>query len=140
MALFLAVDTTPFGLCYYSKSDMWWLRRAESISKYFPDNFLRKSMAKSVSKTQYAYDLMIKMLEPLSKREIAEQIGIAYGTFIKENKNVSFDFPILILVGDSDKTGKFIVHQLKKAAMPYYLYNLPISYLIPKFVMKIAHL
>lgn len=51
-------------------------------------------------------DLMIKMLEPLCKREIAEQIGIAYGTFIKENKNVSFDFPIFILVGDSDITGK----------------------------------
>lgn len=46
------------------------------------------------------------MLKPFSKREIAEQIGIAYGTFIKENENVSFDFPILILVGDSDKTGK----------------------------------
>lgn len=56
---FIAVDTTPFGLCYYSKSDMWWLRRAESIAKCFPNNFLRRSMAKSVSKTQYAYDLMI---------------------------------------------------------------------------------
>lgn len=103
---FIAVDTTPFGLCYYSKADMWWLRKTESIAKCFPDNLLRKSMAKSVSKTQYSYNMMIKMLKPLSKMEIAEQMGIAYGTFIKENKNVCFEFPVLILVGDSDKTGK----------------------------------
>lgn len=103
---FIAVDTTPFGLDYYSGSDRWWLRRVGSMAKWFPEKILKKSMAKSVSKTQYAYDLMLKMLGPSSKADIVEQMEIAYGGFLKENKDVRFDFPVLILLGQYDRTGK----------------------------------
>ncbi|MEX1376132.1 MAG: alpha/beta hydrolase [Eubacteriales bacterium] len=103
---FVALDTTPFGLKYYSKSDKWWLRQVEPMAKWFPDKMLRESMAKSVSKTQYSYNMMKEMLEPLSKADIAEQMGIAYSGFLKENKDVKFDFPVLILLGEYDKTGK----------------------------------
>lgn len=103
---FVALDTTPFGLQYYSKSDLWWLKRVEPMAKWFPDNMLRNSMAKSVSKTEYSYNKMMEMLQPLSKAQIIEQMGIAYGTFATENKDVTFSFPVLILLGDSDKTGK----------------------------------
>lgn len=103
---FIALDTTPFGLKYYSKSDLWWIRRIEPIAKWFPDNILRKSMAKSVSKTPYSYKKMTEMLKPLSKAQIIEQMGIAYGKFVAENKDVNFSFPVLILIGDGDKTGK----------------------------------
>jgi len=103
---FIALDTTPFGLDYYSRSDQWWLKQVGTIARWFPDKILRKSMSKSVSKTQYAYDLMLKMLEPLSKANIIEQMEIAYGGFLKENKNVKFNFPVQILLGEYDKTGK----------------------------------
>ena len=103
---FIALDTTPFGLDYYSRSDQWWLKQAGAMAKWLPDKILRKSMAKSVSKTQYAYDLMLKMLEPLSKTDIVEQMDIAYGNFLKENRNVKFNFPVLILLGQYDRTGK----------------------------------
>ena len=103
---FVALDTTPFGLKYYSKSDLWWLKQVEPMAKFFPDGILRKSMAKSVSKTEYSYNKMMYMLKPLTKSQIIEQMGIAYGTFAIENKDVAFSFPILILLGDSDKTGK----------------------------------
>jgi pimeloyl-ACP methyl ester carboxylesterase len=49
---------------------------------------------------------MMDMLKPLTKSQIIEQMGIAYGTFAIENKDVAFSFPVLILLGDSDKTGK----------------------------------
>lgn len=103
---FVALDTTPFGINYYSKSDLWWLKQIKPMARWFPDRTLRKSMAKSVSKTQYSYDKMIEMLALLSKSQIIEQMGIAYGQFALENQNVIFDFPVLILLGDSDKTGK----------------------------------
>lgn len=112
---FIAIDTTPFGLNYYSRSDKWWLKHVGTIAKWYPDKMLRKSMAKSVSKTPYAYDLMIKMLEPLSKSDIIEQMEIVYGCFLKENKNVKFNFPVLILLGQCDRTGK--VTQYCKAWM-----------------------
>lgn len=110
---FIALDTTPFGLDYYSSCDRWWLKRVGAIARWFPERVLKKSMAKSVSKTQYAYDLMLKMLEPSSKAEIVEQMEIAYGGFLKENKDVRFTFPVLILLGQHDRTGK--VRQYCKA-------------------------
>ena len=103
---FIAVDTTPFGLCYYSKSDQWWLKHVEPIARCFPDRLLRWGMAKSVSETKYAYDLMIEMLAPLSKQDICEQIGIAYADVFTRTEPVHFDFPVLILIGEHDKTGK----------------------------------
>ncbi len=103
---FVALDTTPFGTRYYSKSDLWWLKQVAPMAKWFSDNMLRKSMAKSVSKTKYSYDKILEMLKPLSKMQIIEQMGIAYGQFAIENKDIEFSFPTLILLGDSDKTGK----------------------------------
>lgn len=103
---FIALDTTPYGLDYYSKTDKFWLRKTESIVKWYPVKVLKDSMAKSVSRTEYGYGLMKQMLEPLSKEDIASQMGIAYSGFLKENKNVNFKFPVLILLGEHDKTGK----------------------------------
>ena len=74
--------------------------------KWFPAAILRKSMAKSISKTDYSYQKMMSMLKPLSKSDIIEQMRIAYGKFTHENRNVMFQFPVLILVGDRDSTGK----------------------------------
>lgn len=103
---FIALDTTPLGQNYYSKLDRWWLKQVEPIAKCFTDKMLRESMAKSVSKTQYAYDMMLKMLEPLSKTDIVEQMGIAYGRIFDRKESVHFNLPVLILVGEYDKTGK----------------------------------
>lgn len=103
---FVALDTTPFGLGYYSTSDIWWLRRVAPLARLYTENALRKSMAKSVSQTKYSYGKMMEMLIPLTKEQIIEQMDIAYGVFTKENKDVHFSFPVLILLGEYDKTGK----------------------------------
>ncbi len=103
---FIALDTTPFGTKYYSKSDMWWLKQVEPMAKWFPNDVLRKSMAKSVSKSEYAYKKMLNMLQPLKRGQIIEQMGIAYGRFAEENRDILLSCPVLILLGDSDKTGK----------------------------------
>ena len=103
---FIALDTTPFGTQYYSKLDRWWLKRAAPIAGLFPLSILKKSMAKSVSLTSFSYEMMTKMLAPLTKEMIVEQMDLAYGGFLKENFNVSFPFPVHILVGEKDKTGK----------------------------------
>ncbi|WKY47286.1 alpha/beta hydrolase [Eubacteriaceae bacterium ES3] len=100
------LDTTPFGLEYYSKSDLWWLKRVAPLAKLYPDRVLRENMAKSVSNTEYSYHKMLAMLKPFTKDEIIEQMDIAYGNFARENKDMSFQCPVLLLLGDSDKTGK----------------------------------
>ena len=103
---FIGIDTTPFGTAYYSKSDLFWLSKVKPMAKWFSDTMLRKSMAKSVSVTDYSYQKMMAMLAPLSKDEIIEQMDIAYGTFARENRNLHIECPVLILLGDKDRTGK----------------------------------
>lgn len=103
---FVALDTTPLGLRYYSKSDLWWLKQVVPIAKCFPANLLRKSITMSISKSKFSYQKMFSILKQLSKEEIIEQMQIAYEYFPIENQNVIFSFPILILVGDKDSTGK----------------------------------
>ena len=103
---FVALDTTPLGLRYYYKSDLWWLKRIAPMAKWFPANLLRKSMAWSVAQTRYSYQKMLSMTEPLSKADMVEQMRIAYGYFARENTDAAFQFPVLILVGDKDSTGK----------------------------------
>jgi len=103
---FIGIDTTPFGTEYYSKSDLWWLSKVKPMAKWFPDTILRKSMAKSISLTDYSYNKMIEILSPMSKEKIIEQLDIAYGKFAQENRNLHLKCPVLILLGDKDKTGK----------------------------------
>ena len=103
---FIAVDTTPFGTAYYSKSDLWWLSKVKPMANWFTDKMLRKSMAKSISVTDYSYNKMIEILAPLSKKQIIEQMDIAYGKFAQENRDLHLTCPVLILLGDKDKTGK----------------------------------
>jgi pimeloyl-ACP methyl ester carboxylesterase len=103
---FVALDTTPFGLPYYSKTDRFWLRQAGRLANWYPDGLLRRSMAKSVSCTERARAMMMKMLQPLTKADIALQMDAAYGKFIEENQDMVIDFPVSILLGEFDTTGK----------------------------------
>jgi pimeloyl-ACP methyl ester carboxylesterase len=102
---FVALDTTPFGP-YYSASDQFWLRQAGRMANWYPDGLLRRSMARSVSRTEWGRAMMLRMLGPLSKADIARQMDAAYGKFLQENRDASFDFPVLILLGERDRTGK----------------------------------
>lgn len=102
----VGIDTTPFGKAYYSKGDLWWLSKVKPMAKWFPENMLRKSMARSVSLTEYSYNKMLEILSASSKEQIIEQMDIAYGKFAKENRDLHLTCPVLILLGDHDKTGK----------------------------------
>ena len=107
---FAALDTTPLGHKYYSKSDLWWLKRVAPMAKCFTANLLRRSMAWSVSESNYSYQKMLSMLKPLSKDDIIRQMQIAYEYFIVENIDADFGFPVVILVGEKDSTGKVRVY------------------------------
>lgn len=103
---FVGIDTTPFRTEYYSRSDLWWLSKVKTMAKWFTDKTLRKSMAKSVAVTDYSYNKMIEMLKPMSKEQIIEQMDIAYGKLASEIRDIDLNCPVLILLGDKDKTGK----------------------------------
>lgn len=103
---FIAIDTTPFGLEYYSKSDMWWLRQIEWMSMCFSHRLLKASIAKSCTYTADSYKNMLAMLQPYSKKELCHLMGIGYAGFLEENCNLEITCPTLILIGEHDRTGK----------------------------------
>ena len=103
---FVGLDSTRCGTGYSAKSDIWWVKQAAPMARWFPEGLLRKSMAQSVSRTTYFREKMTEMLSCLTKAQIIEQMDIAYGVFIKENKDRQLSCPVLILAGEYDKTGK----------------------------------
>lgn len=126
---FIGIDTAPFGACYYSASDKWWLRQVEWMARCYPRKALVKAIARSCAYTKYAYENMLAALSQYSKREICRLLGIGYAGFLEENCDLDIKCPVLILVGEYDKTGKvkqycsawqektgYPLHMIKKAA------------------------
>lgn len=103
---FVGIDTCPFGLCYYSKSDMWWLRQIEWMSQCLPQELLIQSIAKSCSYIESAYQNILVALRPYSKQELCHLMGIGFAGFLKENCNLKITCPTILLVGQYDRTGK----------------------------------
>lgn len=102
---FLAIDTTPFGR-YYSKLDKLVFSLFASSIYLIPEKYLYHTMAKSSCKSRYAYNLMKTMQSQYSKKEIIYLVDIAYKNLMKENKDVSFKFPVWILLGQYDSSLK----------------------------------
>ncbi len=103
---FIGIDTCPFGLKYYSKTDLWWLRQIGWMSRCYPYKLLINSIAKSVSTTEYTRENMLKALSQYSKKELCSLMDVGYTCFVKENRDIQIDCPVMILVGEYDQTGK----------------------------------
>ena len=108
----VAIDTTPFGLDYYSKGDVWWLQRVGRMAGWFPEALLKWSMAKSVSRSKAAYACMRRMLAPIGKADLIRQMELAYGGFLRENADLHLSCPVLLILGDRDSTGKVSAYNL----------------------------
>ena len=104
---FVAIDSVPYG-DYYSASDMWWLRQVEWMAKLYPEKLLKKAMADTTALSKAGKDNMRKMLSPYGKRELCHLMGIGYGGFLEDNRNMTIPCPVLLLLGEKDRTGKVL--------------------------------
>ncbi len=96
---FIAIDTCPYGEVYYSKSDKWWLRQIEWMSRLYPINTLKKAIAKQTTTNEYSYNNMLNALEGYEKRELCHLMGIGFAGFLDDNKDMTINCPTLLLVG-----------------------------------------
>jgi pimeloyl-ACP methyl ester carboxylesterase len=103
---FIAIDTTPFGLRYYSRTDLFWLCHAGMMTAYFPEKMMRRNFAKTNAASEEGRRLMLQMLAPLSKREICHQMSMAGSALFTENRDINLTCPVLIIVGKKDQTSK----------------------------------
>lgn len=107
---FIAIDTTPVGLKYYSKLDLWFLKNTAFFAKLFSEKILKYSMAKSISKTEYAYKIMENIYRNYTKADMILQIDRCYNQFVAENIDISIKCPFIIILGEYDKTGKVALY------------------------------
>ena len=103
---FVSIDSTPYGEIYYSKGDRFWLRQVEWMSHLYPYKMMQKAIAKQVSTTQYAYENMLSMLQQYPKNELCHLMGIGYASLLDDLSDMEIPCPVLLLLGDKDKTGK----------------------------------
>lgn len=103
---FIGIDTCPFGEQYYSKMDKWWLRQMEWMCRCFPHNLLVRSLAKNCSYTKAAYNNMRSALALYTKKELCHILGVGYADFLEENCDLFIQCPVLIIIGEHDRTGK----------------------------------
>lgn len=102
---FVAIDSTPYG-DYYSKSDVWWLRQIEWMSKLYPERLLKSSMAKQNACTEIGRLNMASMIEGYGKAELCHLMGVGYAGFLDDNRACVIPCPVLLIVGEKDHTGK----------------------------------
>lgn len=105
---FVSIDSTPFGEKYYSGSDKWWLKQIEWMSALYPDKSLRNAVAKQCTRTERSYQNMLDMLSVYDKKELCHLMGIGFAGFLDDNSDITIDCPVLLIVGEHDKTGKVI--------------------------------
>lgn len=103
---FIGIGTSPFGKKYYSASDIFWLKQTGWLSLCYPIKALKKAVAQYTTITKYAYDNMLSMISVFTKKEYADVMQIFYSAFLKENRDITINCPVLITYGDHDKVGK----------------------------------
>ena len=118
---FVSIGSTPYGHDYYSKTDIWLVEQVEWMAHLYPLQWMKKAMAKQVSTTQRTYDNMMQMLEPYGKEELCHLMRLGYAGFLKDNCDLEIPCPVLLLVGEYDKTGKVMQYNrewTKKTGYP----------------------
>ena len=105
---FVSIDSTPYGFAYYSKSDIWILKQVEWMAHLYPFRWMKKAMAKQVSTSQKAYDNMMQMLSPYGKNELCHLMGLGYAGFLEDNCDLQIPCPVLLILGEKDRTGKVV--------------------------------
>lgn len=103
---FVAIDTCPYGTEYYSKTDFFWLKQMEWMSRCFPDRLLRTSMAMMCGTTEYARSHMLEMLQVHTKKELCRLLGVGFAEFIPEVHDLKIPCPVTLILGEKDRTGK----------------------------------
>lgn len=110
---FVSIDSTPYGSGYYSEFDIWILKQVEWMAHMYPFRWLKKAMAKQVSTTRRAYENMMQMLSPYGRNELCHLMGLGYAGFLDDNCELKIPCPVLLILGEKDRTGK--VAQYNKA-------------------------
>lgn len=104
---FVSIDSSSYGY-YYSKSDVWWIKQLDWMAKAYTENILKKSMANQNALTEEGRANMLDMLKYYNKTELINLMSQGYKAFFDDNRPFKINCPVVLLVGEKDKTGKVV--------------------------------
>lgn len=122
VAGFIGIGTTPFGQRYYKSSEMFWLKHFTAIAKLYPYKSYCKASVKAVAITEEARKSMKDTLVELGKDGMLKSAKAVYDEFLAKSEEVDFKCPVLLTIGETDKTG--YVQKYNKAWKTYKGYPL----------------
>lgn len=101
---FISIDSTPFGRRYYKNSELFWTNHYSDIAKIYPYGYYCNAAAKSVTRTEESRRTLYDCLVRLGKKGMLEAANAVYKDFPNYDE-VIFSCPVLLLLGEYDKTG-----------------------------------
>ena len=101
---FISIDSTPFGMKYYRKSELFWTDHYSDIAKWYPYGYYCTAAAKAVALTEESRQSIYNCLVRLGKKGMLAAADAVYRDFPKYGE-VTFTCPVLLLLGEHDKTG-----------------------------------
>lgn len=116
---FVGVDTSPFGHDYYARWERYILKSWKNVS-LFSHKRLVRSIAKSATCTEYAYDNLYRSVSTMTKEEIISIMDQGYGELLNRIETIKYNFPVLLVIGDKDKTGNVKKYNKKWASLEGY--------------------
>lgn len=102
---FISIGSTPFGKKYYKKSELFWIKHFTTIAKLYPFSYYCKVSAKSITMTEEARDSFYKGLIKLGREGMLTAAKAVYDEFLLIEDEVDFQCPVLLTIGEFDKTG-----------------------------------
>jgi len=63
---------------------------------------------------------MLQMLAPYTKRELCHLMGLGYAGFLEDNCDLEISCPVLLILGEKDRTGKVMQYNKEWARQTGY--------------------
>jgi pimeloyl-ACP methyl ester carboxylesterase len=101
-----AVDSSPMQPSYYSALDTWLLSITPSLLRLYPYQTLIKIIANGIATQEPARTYALETLKTYSKGEIANIMAVVYQGVKEYGQDSALPVPILIVVGEADRTGR----------------------------------
>lgn len=101
---FIAIDSTPFGMKYYKKSELFWTDHYSAIARLYPYRLYCRAAASSAARSEKARESFYESLCRLGKRGMMEAAD-AYYRELPGCAEVIFPCPVLLILGEYDRTG-----------------------------------
>ncbi|MFN2233989.1 MAG: alpha/beta fold hydrolase [Anaerolineales bacterium] len=101
-----AVDSSPMQPSYYSALDTWLLSITPALLRLYPYQTLIKTIANGIASQERSRAYALETLQTYSKSEIAAIMDVVYQGVKSYGYDSALSVPILIVVGEADRTGK----------------------------------